>query len=165
MKKRPRIKVALSTADKIVELASGAVLLLMWIWILIHYAGLPDIIPIHYNGAGEADGFGLKGNILILPALATVLFAGFTLLNQFPHIFNYPVCITEENASGQYRNMTRMVRYLKLILVAILGFIEFKTIANVHNNTQELGTWFLPLVLAIVIIPLLYFMIKSWNTK
>jgi uncharacterized membrane protein len=120
---RPKIRTELTTADKMVEILGWFVLLVTWIFTIASYSNLPDIIPIHYNGAGKADGFGNKINILILPFIATILFVGMTIANKFPHVFNYPTRITEENALRQYTNATRMLRYLKLILVVLFSLI------------------------------------------
>ncbi|MFM7765447.1 MAG: DUF1648 domain-containing protein, partial [Sphingomonadales bacterium] len=126
---------------------------------------LPDTIPTHYNGAGQADGFGGKGYILTLPLIATVLFIGLTILNKFPHIFNYPTNITQDNALRQYTNATRLIRYLKFIIAVIFGLIAFKTIQNANGQADGLGIWFLPLTLGLIFIPLTYYIIKTLKTK
>ncbi|MDR2037781.1 MAG: DUF1648 domain-containing protein [Bacteroidales bacterium] len=165
MKKRPKIKLALTTPDKMFEAAGWISVWLIWVLILIHYSGLPDTIPIHYNAAGQPDGFGGKVNILILPVISTVLFIGLTILNRYPHIFNFPVNITENNALQQYTNATRIIRYLKLILVLIFGFITFRTIQYANGQADGLGTGFLPLMLGFIFIPLVYFIVQSFLKK
>jgi len=100
-----------------------------------------------------------------LPLIATVLFVGLTFLNKFPHIFNYPTNITPHNALRQYTNATRMIRYLKLVIVVIFGLIAFKTIQNGNGEANGLGIWVLPLTLGLIFIPLIYFVIKSFKTK
>jgi len=116
---RPKIKLVLTTTDKVFEIIGWLALLMLWILTIINYSNLPNMIPIHYNGAGQADGFGGKGVLFMLPLIASVLFIGLTLLNKFPHVFNYPTSITTENALRQYSNATRMIRYLKFIIVFI----------------------------------------------
>lgn len=111
MKGRPRIKIELTTTDNVIELIGWLSLLAIWVLAITSYSNLPDTIPIHYNGAGQIDRFGNKINILTLPLIATILFVGITIANRFPHIFNYPTKITEENAFSQYSNITRMNRY------------------------------------------------------
>jgi hypothetical protein len=114
-------------------------------------------------GFGQADGFGGKGNILTLPFIATTLFAGLTILNKFPHVFNYPINITADNALKQYTNAVRLIRYLKFIIVIIFGLIALQTIRNANGQTSGLGVWFLPLILGLIFIPLIYFVIKSFK--
>jgi len=162
---RPKFRIKLTTTDKVVELIGWFALLTTWIVVVSSYSNLPDTIPIHYNAVGKADGFGNKINILILPLVATILFVGMTVANKFPHIFNYPVKITEENAFRQYTNATRMMRFLKLILVVIFGLIAFKTTQSTSGNSSELGIWLLPLILCLTFIPLTFFIIKSFREK
>lgn len=163
--KRPRIKIELTVTDKAVEIIGWIALLTIWGLVISSYSNLPDTIPTHYNGMGKADGFGSKTNILILPMIASFLFVGITILNKFPYIFNYPVKITVENAFRQYTNMTRMLRYLKLILVMLFGLIAFKTIQGANGHSFGLGVWFLPLTIGLIFIPLTYFIMKSFKTK
>jgi len=162
---RPKIRIELTTADKAVEILGWFALLTIWIFTIASYSNLPDTIPIHYNGAGKADGFGSKINILILPFIATILFVGMTIANKFPHVFNYPTKITEENALRQYTNATRMMRYLKLVLVVLFSLIAFKTIQNTWGQSAGLGVWFLPLTMGLIFIPLTCFIIKSFRAK
>lgn len=165
MEPRPKIRLELNRADKVVEITGWVTLISIWILVTLNYSDLPDIIPIHYNVEGIADRFGDKANILILPLIATTFFIGLTILNKFPHIFNYPTTITENNASRQYGNATRMIRYLKLMLAVVLGLIAFKTIQNAGGQTDGLGIWFLPFMLSVIFVPLAYFIIKSLKSK
>ena len=113
MADRPKIKLNLSKSDKVIEITSWALLIGIWVLAILNFSDLPETIPTHYNGAGEADGFGEKTNIFVLPVIGTILFIGMTILNNYPHIFNYPSTITNENAYNQYSNATRMIRILK----------------------------------------------------
>lgn len=159
MNKRPKIELELSPSDKILEIIGWILVLGIWMLTLANYFKLPETIPIHFNGAGEADGFGNKATILALPIISTLLFIGLTILNKYPHVFNYPKEITEENALALYSNATRMLRYLKVIIVLIFGAIVFMTIQNVNGKADGLGTWFLPLTMAMIFIPMMYFLI------
>ena len=78
--------------------------------------------------------------------------------NKYPHVFNYQSEITDENALHQYTNATRLIRFLKLTIVIIFGLIVFRTIQNVSGNADGLGTWFLPLTLGMIFIPIIYFL-------
>src|SRR5205085_6096496 len=99
-------------------------LLFLWIYTIVNYAGLPEIIPAHYNLKGEVNRYGSKAIIFVLPIVLTILVTGLTILKRYPHIFNYPVTLTEENAESEYRTATRLIRYLKFIIVAFFIFIN-----------------------------------------
>ena len=165
MNKRPRIKLQLKQTDKILEVVGWVSVFGIWALTLTNYSILPEIIPIHFNGVGKADGFGNKTHIFVLPIISTLLFIGLTTLNKHPHMFNYPSQITKENAVDQYTNATRMMRVLKLVIVLLFGLIVFKTIQNVNGHAGGLGTWFLPLTMGMIFIPILYFLIKSLKQK
>ncbi|MEY3643421.1 MAG: hypothetical protein RLZZ207_115 [Bacteroidota bacterium] len=158
---RPKIKLIPTTADKLVEALGWLILLALWGWTITHYSSLPDTIPTHFNATGEADGFGSKVSLIALPVIATLLFIGLTVLNRYPQSFNYPTTITKDNALQQYTLATKMLRYLKLVLVLVFGGIEIMTIQNATGKAAGLGTWFLPLTLVLVFLPLIYFLIKS----
>jgi uncharacterized membrane protein len=165
MKERPRLNLELTQADKSVEIIGWLLIFAIWGLTILNYQNLPDTIPIHYNVAGVADGFGDKWMIFTLPIVATVLFVGLTILNKFPHILNYPTEITADNALRQYTNVTRLIRYLKVIIVVIFGLITFLTIRHANGQTDGLGIWFLPLTMGLIFMPLIYFSIKSIKTK
>ena len=165
MNKRPQIKLQLNQTDKILEVLGWVSVVGIWALTLTNYSILPEIIPIHFNGAGKADGFGNKTHIFILPIISTLLFIGLTTLNKHPHMFNYPSQITKENAVHQYTNATRMMRVLKLVIVVLFGLIVFRKIQIVNGHADGLGTWFLPLTMGMIFIPILYFLIKSLKQK
>ena len=162
---RPKLKIQLSPMDQVLELLGWGVLLALWVWTGTSYSSLPDSIPTHFNAAGEADGFGRKASIVGLPLIATLLYIGLTLLNRVPHIFNFPTPVTPDNALRQYTNATRMIRYLKLILVLVFAGISFQTIQQANGTGEGLGLWFLPLTLVLIFVPLIYFVSKSFQTK
>ncbi|MBP6386989.1 MAG: DUF1648 domain-containing protein [Pseudarcicella sp.] len=128
MNERPKLKLELTTTDKLLEIFGWVSVVIIWIIAIANYSSMSETIPIHFNLIGKADGFGSKNHIFGSPFIATLLFAGLTILNKFPHIFNYPTHITSENALKQYTIATKIIRYLKLIVVVIFGVIVFYTI-------------------------------------
>ncbi len=162
MNERPRLKIKQTTTDKLLEIGAWTGLVSTWVLTITCYTSLPDRIPLHYNHAGEADGFGDKAFILILPIVATVLVTGLSILNKYPQVFNYSVNITADNALKHYTNATRLLRYLKFILVLIFGYITLHTISNADTQASGLGAWFLPVSLGLIFIPLTYIVIQSF---
>ena len=164
MATKPIIKPNLTPTDKFIEIIGWCAVVAIWIMTIIYYPELPDTIPIHFDYTGQADGFGGKEKILILPVTTTLLFALMTLLNKFPHIFNYPVEITETNALRQYTIATKLIRFLKLAIVVILGLIEFTSI-QIANGQNGLGTLFLPFTIGFILLPLVYFVLKMYKAR
>ena len=165
MEERPVITLRLKTTDKIFEIMGWLSIIAIWGLTITNYTNLPDIIPTHYDGKGQVDGSGNKATILTLPIIATLLFVVLTIINRYPHIFNFMTNITKNNAFRQYTLATRTIRYLKLVIVIIFGLITFKTIQNANGQEEGLGIWFLPQMLGLIFIPMTYFLIKSFKTK
>ncbi len=137
----------------------------IWTLIIIYYNTLPEIIPIHYNGTGQANSYGNKVYILTLPLIATILFAGLTFLNKFPHFLNYPVPIAEENAFMQYSQATRLIRYLKFIIIIIFGLLALMTIKSAQGKADGLGTWFFPVTAGLLFIPIIFYLVRSFRSS
>ncbi|MEJ7680836.1 MAG: DUF1648 domain-containing protein [Segetibacter sp.] len=165
METRPRIKIELSQTDKLIEFLGWLTLLLLVGLTLYSYSNLPDTIPIHFNGSGQVDNYGSKSTIISLPVIGTVLFIGLTMLNKYPHIFNYPVNITADNAFKQYTTATRIIRCLKFSIALIFTSIVFMTYTTATGKTSGLGTWFLPLTLGLIFIPQTFLLFKSFKAK
>ncbi len=153
-------KVALTTFDKSVEAIAIVLLVTMWLAAIYGYIQAPDIVPIHFNGSGEPDGFGSKATIFLMPAIGSALYALITFINQYPQIFNYPVTITDENRQRNYQYATRMLRILKLCLLLIFNYSVIEIyLASVHK-TEGLGRWTLFIIIFLVNVPLIYFIVK-----
>ncbi len=165
MDTRPKIKIRLTTTDKLIEIIGWISIIGIWIITFANYASLPETIPIHFNAAGVADGFGKKATILTLPIVATILFLSMSVLNKYPQIFNYPTTITEENARAQYTSATRLIRMIKLIIIVIFTVISYKTIQTATKKADGLGVWFMPITLALIFVPTIYYIYKSFKAK
>ena len=147
--------------DKIVEVLGGLIVLASWLIAIESYPTLPEVIPIHFDASGTPDGFGSKGNIFGLPIVSTVIFTALTLLGRVPHLFNYLTEITPQNARNQYAIATSMIRYLKLSIVIVFAVIVYFAVQNAKGETDGLGTWLLPTVLALIFLPIVHFLYKS----
>jgi uncharacterized membrane protein len=157
MQERPKIKLEFTYSDLVLEVLGWFTIALLWILTILNYTSLPESIPTHFNASGQVDDYGNKGSILLLPAVGTIIFAVILLLTRIPHIFNYPVTITEENAERQYRNAARMMRYMKFVVVFTFLIIQYRTIETAEGIAKGLGIWFMPVALGITFVPLALF--------
>ncbi|MEP7233817.1 MAG: DUF1648 domain-containing protein [Ignavibacteriota bacterium] len=162
---RPRMTPNLTSVDKAIESLGWALLLMLWVFTLLTYSSLPETIPTHFNIAGKADNYGGKITIIIMPIIGTVIFIGLSILNKFPHIFNYPRNITEENALRQYTIATRLIRYLKSGIAFISLLLVYLTSRAALESQIGIGWWGLPLVLCVIFIPVIVYSVKSFKAK
>ena len=158
---KPIIHQQLTSLDKALEWSGHTLLLVMWCLTIYVYLNMPAIIPTHFNGAGMPDDHGGKISLFSLPVIASILYLGLTLLNGYPHLFNYAVHITEENAAIHYKMATRMLRYIKLAIIIIFSLIVLFTYFTSAGITQGLGGLFLPFVFGLLFIPVIVMIRQS----
>lgn len=163
--KQPKIRFALTVADKAIEAIGWILLLLLWGFVLTIYSSLPEIIPTHFNTSGIADGFGSKDTIFLLPVVGTFVFILLTVINYFPQSFNYIVAITPENAERQQRNATGLLRSLKcMLLIIFITLVYYTSQATAGSSVSSLA-WMLPVLVGSVFLCIGYYLYKSFKMK
>lgn len=139
----------MSPLDKFLESSSKCVLVLLWMITIFAFFKMPIIVPTHFNAAGQPDSFGSKETVFILPVIATIIFAGLTVLNRYPYIFNYINKITEANALHQYTIAARMLRALKLMILILFTAIVLLTYLTTIHAINGLSKGFLPFIICV----------------
>lgn len=162
---RPKIKIEAEGFDKVIEAASWILITAFIGFAIYAHNTLPDIIPTHFNASGQVDGHGGKASLLALPAIALFTFLLLSFISRFPQYCNYPVEITEQNAEFQYRNLVRLLRMLKLIMIVIFGSLAVLIFSTAKGLISGMGIM-LPLVTIILpFIPIIYYVIKAIKGK
>ncbi|MEO8171779.1 MAG: DUF1648 domain-containing protein, partial [Sediminibacterium sp.] len=151
--------------DKILEQVGSILLFVMWSLSLYVFFKSPDIIPTHYNGSGTPDDYGNKATLLILPVVASVIYFGMTVLNKYPHIFNYMTPITADNALIQYTAAAKMLRVLKLVIVFVFTMIVLFTHLTTTGAANGLSIWFLPITFVLLLTPVIILIVNSLKAK
>lgn len=164
-KDRPRIKIGLRSVDWLLEFFGLAFLLLLIILPAVYYGDLPGEIPTHFDGSGLPDGYGSKGTLLLFPVIGFVLYFLLTIISFFPHIFNFPVKITPQNAEIQYRLAIRLLRILKTLILVMFSFICYQTIKTAMGSSVGLGNVFLPVFLLITFGVIIMYFVQAMNNR
>ncbi|MCF8372563.1 MAG: DUF1648 domain-containing protein [Bacteroidales bacterium] len=154
--KRPKLKIEMEPLDWIIE-GIGIVALIGLVALpFLYFDDLPERIPHHFDIDGNVDRYGGKGMIWFLPVLGLILYTGMAVLNRFPHIFNYPGKITDENALRQYTLATRLLRGINTIIACFFLYISYQIIQSSMEEGRGFGSWpvilFLLLILGLTII-------------
>ena len=162
---KPKINPPLKTIDILIEALAAICLIYMVTQLIVEYAGLEDKVPINFDGSGIPNSWGSKSALLIFPIVAIVLYAGMTVLNRFPHLFNYPVTINEQNAEKQYQYAKTLISALKFTTIGLFLYIQLQTI-NVSKEMQVgLDTHFLIVLIIGLFIPIVVYFIIAFRNK
>lgn len=156
MKKQPKIEVPGSVLETFLNAVSVLVFFVVLAYLLFQYNLLPDQVPSHYNAAGNADGWGRKTELFLLPVIAAALWVGMTVLEKYPHSYNY-LNLTEENVEAQYRNGRLMINVLKNEIVILFSFITVQTVRVASGAADGLGSFSMSVFLAVILGTVAYF--------
>lgn len=148
---RPVISLRFSPLLIAGELAAAIAILLSVLIIVRFWWLLPDRIPIHFGFSGQPDAWGDKLTIWLLPAVATILFMVLAAVSRYPHIFNYPVRITEQNAHRQYLLARSLLVFLKTEICWLFAFIVRQQIIVALGNAQKLSMEFIFAIIVLIL--------------
>ncbi|MGW9687185.1 DUF1648 domain-containing protein [Flagellimonas sp. 2504JD1-5] len=158
--KKPKIEVKPNGTDiKLVKLG-WAIVALNVLLVLVFYFDLPETIPTHFNLKGEADGYGHKSTLWIIPILSATLYFGlsFFVTKMKPYHMNFPVKVTEKNAPELYALGIRMIAVMNLasvvafLLTTIILLFHIKEIVDTIDVQLLVGSWII-----VALLPFIYF--------
>lgn len=159
---RPKIHIPKTPLEFLFDGVALVILISSILYLISVWSSLPAEVPAHYNAAGEVDRLGSKWEMLILPIIASTMWISMTVLEKYPHVYNYPR-LTKENIRAQYKNGRKMVHVLKNMITMMFAYITWKDIQVAFGYAEGLGPMFLPLLLLFLFIPKIYFVVKSYR--
>lgn len=153
-KNQPKLPPFYSNEELIVQFAMIFLSALCWGLFLQQYPAAPDQLPVHFNLEGQADRYGSKSGLVFLPIMSSLICIGFIFLARFPHLFNFPVQITDENAQFQYKKAKIVLSTVGALCVALFTLLISKLLTPLPDGREHLGIFFYVLLGAIVATPI-----------
>lgn len=151
-----------SPFDFLISITGWLALIATWVLIAIYYNKLPDTVPVHFDSSGEPDRFGGRLSIFISPVVSTILFVLLTILGTSRLFLQFS---SSGTGPGRQTLGARLMLYMKAMIAIIFFLATFQTIQVALNKISGLGSWFLPVILILVLIPLVDFIWKSVVAK
>ncbi|WLR58911.1 DUF1648 domain-containing protein [Guptibacillus hwajinpoensis] len=161
MKDRPQINIEKSLIQKGFDVAAIIFLILSIIYITLEWGSIPNRVPIHFNASGIADNWGSKGTILLLPMIGVILWGGLTMLERFPHKYNYIVKITDGNAALQYRSAVVLIHFLKNTIALFFAYVTVESVQMAKGIEKGLSVWVMPLFLTMIFGAIILYIVHS----
>ncbi len=126
------------------------------VYILILWHTLPEKIPTHYNFAGEIDGYGGRGSLLLMPIIGLLTDLTVAICARFPKSWNTGVRITVLNRARVYRVLRDMMADMRLsCALAFAGFAVYQANLPEHFSGNVTG-----IMLIVIFAPLLRYFIR-----
>jgi uncharacterized membrane protein len=165
VKKQPKLEMPRTGLEIYCEVVSATAVAFVLIYLTATWTTLPDKVPTHFNFAGTPDDWGSKYSLLLLVGVTFVLYLGLSILSRFPHIYNYPFALTDENRQRQYLLARQMLTALKAELVCVFVFITWQTVSVARGRAEDLTGWFLPVFLVVVFGTVILYFIKAYRSR
>lgn len=159
---RPKLELKITPLELILNSIGMIIFIGSLIYLISVWTTLPGEVPAHYNGVGEVDRWGSKWEMIILPITGGIMWIGMTVLERYPHVYNY-TNITKENVRVQYLNGRMMINVLKNLIVVIFAYLTWKDVQIALGHQDSLGVWFLPVFLVLIFGSMGYFIVKSFR--
>lgn len=152
--KRPKVNIPKTKGEWVWDVLGytayiGSIILLIIVW-----SQLPEKIPAHFNGAGEVDRWGSKGELLILPMVGAFTALMLQVFEKYPEWHNYPKRFNETNAEKFYLHSRKLLNQVKNICFILFGLLLFESISIALEWREGFGVWFLPSILIAVFFPM-----------
>lgn len=166
-KNQPQIEVKPTKFDLNLIKLGWLICILHVVFVAMFYIDLPEEIAIHFNLKGKADGFGHKSTIWILPVLGFAMYYALFLVSTKvkPHLFNYPVEVTKNNAVELYSMSIKMMILLNVIIAFLFFILSIETIGGAKGWFDiNLGWLTLAFMTLSLLIPF-YFVLKMFKVK
>jgi Domain of unknown function (DUF1648) len=125
----------------LIDALSVAVLILGWGLALSVYPRLPEMVPVHFGLRGEADRWGGRWMIFMIPLVSTAIVA----LDYW--IFEY---VSPGSPRPIPPEMRTPLHLLLLELSVIFTYITWRMSEVAFGRARGLGGWFLPVALIAV---------------
>jgi uncharacterized membrane protein len=113
-------------------------------------APLPDHIPIHFDAAGNANGWGPPSTLVLLPAVAAGIYLLITVISLLPTSIKSAVKLTAESRE-RIQALTRlMMAWIKAELIGLFLFLQWFIVAGIREGSNRIPAIPPPVFLVVI---------------
>jgi uncharacterized membrane protein len=161
---RPKLKIPRTFLENFLDIVSIILFIASAANLIMQWSSIPGTVPIHFNGAGEPDGWGSKVNLWILLVIGSLMWVLLTVLEKFPHVYNY-LFLTEENAERQYKNARLMLNVIKNEILLFFVYMSWVSGEIANGKNTSLSIWDLPIFIITITATIAFFIVRSIKLK
>ena len=124
-----KIKLPVTLYQRILSILSFLLLAGQILCLILRWNHLPDEIPTHFGLSGQADAYGSKGSVILLPVISILIYLLMIFVEKFPELWNVPGHVTPENIGWIYGNVKSMLVSEKFGVCFIFFYINYYSAA------------------------------------
>jgi len=99
---------------------------------------LPDRIPVHFDGAGNANGWGPPSMLILLPVVAVGIYLLITVISLLPTGIKSAVKLTAESRAKIDALTHRMLAWIKAEMVGLFLCIQWFMIEGIREGSNKI---------------------------
>ncbi len=111
------------------------------LYVLYWYGRLPASVPVHFDAAGHANGYGHKSALLFLPLLGLALERLLAFFSGHPEWANFPVQVTDDNRSRLYAVYYRFMLFMRVMLTALFAAMAVMSVEAARGGGSMPLPW------------------------
>jgi hypothetical protein len=150
---------------KTLDTIGVAALVALWAETIVSIPGLPDMVPTSFGHDGMPQAYGSRFELLLLPAIATVMWAIVWLtLRAGSMNLNLPFTIPEDRLPLIQPLSRQMQRILRVVL--LVGFVALQSAIIESAKSDQLVPGFVAIVLTLVVATVAlgaWFIRRAWT--
>lgn len=108
---------------------STLLLLFTWIYPALHFAQIPETVPVHFDGQGNADGFGSRNMVWLEAGIATLLFGMCVFIFYRPQMINLP--------EDMKKNLNAVKNFIAVFSTVITGVFAYMMYSSIRMSLGE----------------------------
>jgi uncharacterized membrane protein len=138
---------------KVLEAISLAALaLIVWItWAALNGPEpLPQRVPIHFDAAGNANGWGPPSTLVFLPVIAAAIYLIFTVVSLLPVGVKSKAQLTAQSRERIQALTRQMLAWLKVELVCLFLCIQWFILAGIKEGSSSIPPLAVPAFLVAI---------------
>jgi len=130
--------------EKGLLLAGALVLAAATVYIIIVWKNIPDSIPVHFDASGRADAFGNRTSVLFPLVMGWLVYGVLALTAAIPAVQK-----SMGNTARALGSVSGMLSAVALSVALCFSYICVRI-----ANCADLGAWFLPVFLVLMLLPI-----------
>jgi uncharacterized membrane protein len=99
---------------------------------------LPERIPIHFDAAGNANGWGPPSALIMLPVVAAGIYLLITVISLLPTGIKSAVKLTAESRAEIQALTRRMLAWMKAELVGLFLCLQWFILAGIKDGSNRI---------------------------
>ena len=153
--------------NKILNIASFIMLILLTLYTWINYSDLPKTVPIHYDLYNHPDGWGDKNSLLLIPFIGLMIWLlMYSLYKYYPKLINLDIKLKgEQTTKKAIKTHITFVAILNFEIILFISLMGIMDIYNIKGGSIHLGIFQFVTFAIVIRVTLIWLVVNDYKNK